>query len=279
MSVWFVTGASRGLGLEIVKAALERGEQVVAAARSPRQVQEALPSGRADQLLVVPLDVTDQEQAQAAVKAALARFGGIDVLVNNAGRGLVGAVEETSDAEARAVFDINVFGLLTVLRAVTPVMRAAGRGRIVNISSTGGVVAWPGWGVYSASKFAVEGITEALRLELAPLGIQVTSVQPGPLRTGFLGTSSLEHAERVIDDYAATGGASRAWAGANHGQQEGDPARAAAAVLTLAGLPEMPARLPLGTSTLSDIRTKLAAVGAELETWHDLARSSDITPA
>ncbi|MGV9933642.1 oxidoreductase [Streptomyces olivaceoviridis] len=279
MSVWFVTGASRGLGLEIVKAALERGEQVVAAARSPRQVEAALPPGRADQLLVVPLDVTDQEQAQAAVKAAVARFGGIDVLVNNAGRGLVGAVEETSDAEARAVFDINVFGLLTVLRAVAPVMRAAGRGRVVNISSTGGVVAWAGWGVYSASKFAVEGITEALRLELAPMGIQVTSVQPGPLRTGFLGTSSLEHAERVIDDYAATGGASRAWAGENHGQQEGDPARAAAAILTLADLPEMPARLPLGTSTLSDIRTKLAAVGAELETWQDLARSTDIAPA
>ncbi|MFE9355133.1 SDR family NAD(P)-dependent oxidoreductase [Streptomyces olivaceoviridis] len=168
MSVWFVTGASRGLGLEIVKAALERGEQVVAAARSPRQVEAALPPGRADQLLVVPLDVTDQEQAQAAVKAAVARFGGIDVLVNNAGRGLVGAVEETSDAEARAVFDINVFGLLTVLRAVAPVMRAAGRGRVVNISSTGGVVAWAGWGVYSASKFAVEGITEALRLDWPP---------------------------------------------------------------------------------------------------------------
>ncbi|MEU4112589.1 oxidoreductase [Streptomyces sp. NPDC027717] len=278
MSVWFVTGASRGLGLEIARAALERGERVVATARDPRRVEEALP-GHPDRLLVVSLDVTDQEQAEAAVAMTVERFGGIDVLVNNAGRGLVGAVEETSDAEARAVFDINVFGLLTVVRAVTPVMRAAGRGRMLNISSTGGVVAWAGWGVYSASKFAVEGITEALRLELAPLGIQVTSVQPGPLRTGFLGTSSLENVERVIDDYAATSGASRAWAGENHGRQEGDPARAAAAVLTLADLPRMPAHLPLGTSTLSDIRTKLAAVGDELETWQDLARSTDVVSA
>ncbi|MFD9704712.1 SDR family NAD(P)-dependent oxidoreductase [Lentzea sp. NPDC059081] len=275
MSVWFVTGASRGLGLEIVKAALDRGDSVVAAVRDPRSF-EAPASG---ELLVVPLDVTDQEQADAAVSAAVARFGGIDVLVNNAGRGLVGAVEETSDAEARAVFDSNVFGLLTVLRAVTPVMRAARSGRILNISSTGGVVAWPGWGVYSATKFALEGITEALRLELAPLGIQVTSVQPGPLRTDFLSSTSLGQVERVIDDYATTGGASRTWASSNHGLQEGDPVKAPAALLTLADLDEMPARLPLGSSTLTDIRGKLAAVGAELEVWQDLSRSSDVVPA
>ncbi|WP_440069440.1 oxidoreductase [Streptosporangium sp. OZ121] len=274
MSVWFVTGASRGLGLEIVKAALERGDSVVATARDPRAVEKALP-GRPDNLLVVPLDVTDQGQADAAVKAAVSRFGGIDVLVNNAGRGLVGAVEETSDAEARGVFDINVFGLLTVIRAVVPVMRAAGHGRILNVSSTGGVVAWAGWGVYSATKFAVEGLTEALGLELAPLGIQVTSVQPGPLRTDFLGSTSLLHVERIIDDYAVTGGASRVWAGENHGLQEGDPVKAAAAILAVADLDEMPARIPLGTSTLADIRAKLAAVGAELETWRELARSTD----
>ncbi|MEU8377691.1 oxidoreductase [Streptosporangium sp. NPDC048865] len=274
MSVWFVTGASRGLGLEIVKAALERGDSVVATARDPRAVEKALPGDPGD-LLVVPLDVTDQGQADAAVEAAVSRFGGIDVLVNNAGRGLVGAVEETGDAEARDVFDINVFGLLTVIRAVVPVMRAAGRGRIINVSSTGGVVAWAGWGVYSATKFAVEGLTEALGLELAPLGIQVTSVQPGPLRTDFLGSSSLRHAERVIDDYAVTGGASRVWAEESHGAQEGDPVKAAAAILTVADLDEMPARVPLGTSTLTDIRAKLAAIGAELETWQDLARSTD----
>ncbi|WP_440089474.1 oxidoreductase [Streptosporangium sp. LJ11] len=274
MSVWFVTGASRGLGLEIVKAALERGDSVAATARDPRAIEKALP-GRPDNLLVVPLDVTDQGQADAAVKAAVSRFGGIDVLVNNAGRGLVGAVEETSDAEARGVFDINVFGLLTVIRAVVPVMRAAGRGRILNVSSTGGVVAWAGWGVYSATKFAVEGLTEALGLELAPLGIQVTSVQPGPLRTDFLGSTSLQHVERIIDDYAVTGGASRVWAGENHGLQEGDPVKAAAAILAVADLDEMPARIPLGSSTLADIRAKLAAVGAELDTWRELARSTD----
>ncbi|MBB2943503.1 NAD(P)-dependent dehydrogenase (short-subunit alcohol dehydrogenase family) [Actinoplanes lutulentus] len=270
MSVWFVTGASRGLGLDIVNAALERGDKVVATARDPRALEET------EDLLVLPLDVTDETQAEKAVAAAVERFGGIDILVNNAGRGLVGAVEETSDAEARAVFDINVFGLLTVVRAVVPVMRAAGHGRILNISSTGGVVAWAGWGVYSATKFAVEGLTEAMRLELAPLGIQVTSVQPGPLRTDFLGSSSLAHAERIIDAYAETGGASRAWAADNHQLQEGDPVKAAAAILTVADLAEMPARIPLGTSTLSDIRTKLAAVGAELDQWQDLTRSTDV---
>ncbi|HEX7302480.1 oxidoreductase [Lentzea sp.] len=275
MPVWFVTGASRGLGLEIVKAALGRGDSVVAGARDPR----AFDALRSDDLLAVPLDVTDQDQVDAAVAAAVTRFGGIDVLVNNAGRGLVGAVEETSDAEARAVFDTNVFGLLNVLRAVTPVLRAARSGRILNISSTGGVVAWAGWGVYSATKFALEGITEALRLELAPLGIQVTSVQPGPLRTDFLASSSLGQVDRVIDDYATTGGASRTWAGENHGLQEGDPAKAAAAITSLADLASMPARLPLGTSTLADIRGKLAAVAEDLETWQDLSRSSDFVPA
>ena len=278
MSVWFVTGASRGLGLEVVRAALERGDSVVATARNPEAVLAALP-GFDERLLAVPLDVTDQGQAEEAVARAVRRFGGIDVLVNNAGRGLVGAVEETSDAEARAVFDINVFGLLTVLRAVVPVMRAAGRGRVLNVSSTGGVVAWAGWGVYSATKFAVEGITEALRLELAPLGIQVTSVQPGPLRTDFLASSSLAQVVTTIDDYAGTGGASRTWAAENHGAQEGDPVKAAAAFLAVADLDEMPARVPLGSSTLADVRAKLATVGAELDAWQDLARSTDHAPA
>ncbi|WP_394615647.1 oxidoreductase [Lentzea sp. JNUCC 0626] len=275
MSVWFVTGASRGLGLEIAKAALAAGHSVVATARDPQSIEKALPDF-SDRLLALPLDVTSESAALDAVQAAVARFGTIDVLVNNAGRGLVGAIEETSDAEARAVFDINVFGLLTVLRAVTPVLRAARSGRILNISSTGGVVAWAGWGVYSATKFALEGITEALRLELEPLGIQVTSVQPGPLRTDFLASSSLGQVSRVIDDYATTGGASREWAASSHGQQEGDPVKAALAILTIAAADEMPARLPLGSSTLGDIRTKLTTVGDELEKWQELSRSTDV---
>ncbi len=274
MKTWFITGASRGFGLELTRQALERGDSVVATARDPRVVEKELP-GYDDRLLAVALDVTDEEQAAYAVQAAVERFGSIDVLVNNAGRGLVGAIEETSDAEARAVFDTNVFGLLTVTRAVLPVLRKAGSGRIINFSSTGGVVAWPGWGVYSATKFAVEGISEALRAEVAPLGIQVTSLQPGPFRTNFLDGSSLHRATTELTAYAGSGGDARTWAdGANYGQ-EGDPVKGAAAVLVLADLPQMPARLPLGTSTVNDIRTKVATVSAELDEWEELARSTD----
>src|SRR6476620_5338002 len=169
MSVWFITGASRGFGLEITREALCRGDSVVATARNPRAVHDAIPDG-GDRLLAVGLDVGVSEQVTRAVQAAIERFGGIDVLVNNAGRGLVGTVEETSDAEARALFDVNVFGLLAVTRAVLPYMRAARSGLVVNLSSVGGFVAWPGWGVYAATKFAVEALSEAMAHELAPLG-------------------------------------------------------------------------------------------------------------
>ena len=158
MSVWFITGASRGFGLEITREALSRGDSVVATARNPQAVQDAIPDG-GDRLLAVGLDVGVSEQVTRAVQAAIERFGGIDVLVNNAGRGLVGTVEETSDAEARALFDVNVFGLLAVTRAVLPYMRAARSGLVVNLSSVGGFVAWPGWGVYAATKFAVEALS------------------------------------------------------------------------------------------------------------------------
>ena len=176
--VWFITGASRGFGLEIARAALARGDSVVAAARDRQVVEREL--GRSERLLAVELDVTDERQAQEAVSAALARFGQIDVLVNNAGRGLLGAVEESSAEEVRSVFAVNVDGLLTVTRAVLPAMRSRRSGRILNISSVGGFGAWPGWGVYCATKFAVEGLSEALHAELLPLGISVTVIEPAP---------------------------------------------------------------------------------------------------
>src|ERR1700730_13627142 len=211
MPVWFITGASRGLGLEITRQALGRGDQVAATARHPAAITQAIPDA-GDSLLTLPLDVTSAAQAAAAVSATLARFGRIDSLVNDAGRGLLGAVEEVSDAEARTVFDVNVFGLLTVTRAILPVMRAQGAGTIINISSSGGFIGRAGWGVYCATKFAVEGLSESMGHELAPLGIQVTAIEPGAFRTNFLDDSSLVTAEARIEDYTGTAGAIRQWA-------------------------------------------------------------------
>src|ERR1700742_2220317 len=211
MSVWFITGASRGFGLEIAREALARGDSVVATARNPQAVQDAILDG-GDRLLAVGLDVGVSEQVTRAVQAAIERFGRIDVLVNNAGRGLVGTVEETSDAEARALFEVNVFGLLAVTRAVLPYMRAARSGLVVNLSSVGGFVAWPGWGVYAATKFAVEALSEAMTHELAPLGIRSVAIEPGPFRTNFLDGSSLSVVQMRLDDYSATAGSARDWA-------------------------------------------------------------------
>ena len=203
--VWFITGASRGFGLEIARAALERRDSVVAAARDPKVVEGAL--GQREQLMAVELDVTDERQAQSAVSAAFERFGQIDVLVNNAGRGLLGAVEEASAEEVRSVFAVNVDGLLNVTRMVLPSMRARRSGRILNLSAVGGFDAWPGWGVYCATKFAVEGLSEALRAELLPLGIHVTIIEPGTLRTDFLDASSLWRAARSSTTTAAAAAA------------------------------------------------------------------------
>jgi NAD(P)-dependent dehydrogenase (short-subunit alcohol dehydrogenase family) len=220
MTVWFITGASRGFGIEITRQALDRGDQVVATARHPEAITQAVPH-TGDALLALPLDVTSAGQAAAAVSAALARFGRIDSLVNNAGRGLLGAVEEVSDVEARAVFEVNVFGLLTVTRAVLPVMRGQGAGKIINISSSGGFIGRAGWGVYCSAKFAVEGLSESLGHELAPLGIQVTAVEPGGFR-GHLRLHPWYDSARPDSAWVlgcrcgrlgwSTGG-SRAWAG------------------------------------------------------------------
>ncbi|MEU6343582.1 oxidoreductase [Streptomyces sp. NPDC046977] len=278
MTTWFITGTSRGFGLEIARQALDRGDNVVATARDARPLRDAL-AGHGDRLLTVPLDVNDEGQAKAAVDAAVERFGGIDVLVNNAGRGLLGAVEETSDAEARAVFDTNVFGLLTVTRAVLPVMRARRAGRIVNLSSVGGFVGWAGWGLYCATKFSVEAVTEALRLELAPLGIQATSIEPGPFRTDFLDSSSLHRTERVIGDYEESSGGMRAWADDSNHAQDGDPVKAAAAIITVAGAERMPARVPLGKASVADVENKLAEVARDIDAWREVALSTDFAPS
>jgi NAD(P)-dependent dehydrogenase (short-subunit alcohol dehydrogenase family) len=273
MSVWFVTGASKGFGAQIVREALARGEQVVATARSPQAVHDAFPDA-GDALLVAPLDVADQAQARAAVDAALERFGRIDVLVNNAGRGLVGAVEEADDAEVRAIFETNVFGLLTVTRAVLPIMRRQRSGRIFNFSSVGGIAVGEGWGVYGGTKYAVEGLSEAMRRELVPLGVQVTIVEPGVFRTDFLDGSSLHAAQAVLDDYVPTVGPVRNWTTTTNHQQMGDPAKAAKVIVDVSEAAEQPIRLQLGADCVARVEERLADIHAELNAWRDVAVST-----
>ncbi|MFL0181939.1 MULTISPECIES: oxidoreductase [unclassified Mycobacterium] len=274
MSVWFITGASRGFGLQIARDLLERGHQVVATARDAATVTEAL--GENDNVLAVALDVTDETQARQAVQAAVDRFGRIDVLINNAGRGLLGAVEEATDAEVRAVYETNVFGLLTVTRAVTPVLRAQRSGTVVNISSVGGFVSSPGWGVYASTKFAVEALSEALHAELQPLGIHAMVVEPGYFRTDFLDSSSLQVQQHTIDDYAdGPAGKMRITAGERNHDQPGDPVKAAAAIIDVVESERPPVRLLLGNDTIAAVEGKLAHVQAELAQWRGVSASTD----
>ncbi|MFJ5214252.1 oxidoreductase [Streptomyces sp. NPDC088354] len=274
MSSWFITGASRGLGAEIARAALESGHVVAATARDPRAVTALFPDA-GDALLALPLDVTDEQQARTAVEAAANRFGGIDVLVNNAGRGVLGAVEEVSDAAARAVYETNVFGTLNVLRAALPGMRARRSGHIVNISSVGGFTGTPGWGVYASTKFAVEGLSEALAGEVGPLGIQVTIVEPGRFRTDFLDSSSLHTEANLIEDYAPTAGGTRDTAPEHNHAQPGDPVKAARVIVGLGGSDKAPLRLQLGPDSVERIEAKLHSMADELERWRSVATSTD----
>jgi NAD(P)-dependent dehydrogenase (short-subunit alcohol dehydrogenase family) len=271
--VWMITGAARGIGARIAEAALARGEAVVATSRDAASVQKRFPAG--DALLALPLDVTDEAQAAAAVQAALARFGRIDVLVNNAGYGLLGAVEEATADEVRSLYETNVFGLLNVTRAVLPSMRARRSGHVINISSLGGYQSGAGFGVYCSTKFAVEGLSEALHGELAPLGIHVTVVEPGYFRTDFLDGNSLAVSPRILDDYAQSAGQVREAAKEINHKQAGDPLRLAQAMLKLVEADTPPLRLPMGTDTLQTIADKHAFVEAELKGWRALAASTD----
>ncbi|MDR7379680.1 NAD(P)-dependent dehydrogenase (short-subunit alcohol dehydrogenase family) [Rhodoferax ferrireducens] len=271
--IWMVTGASRGIGARITEAALAQGDAVVATARDAAALQQRF--GHNAALLALPLDVTDEAQAARAVAAALDRFGRIDVLVNNAGYGLLGAVEEASADEVRRLYETNVFGLLNVARAVLPAMRARRQGHVINISSLGGYQSAAGFGLYCSTKFAVEGLTEALHAELAPLGIHVTAVQPGYFRTDFLDAASLAVSPRILDDYAASAGQVRVAATQINHQQPGDPLRLAQALLALVTSPTPPLRLPLGTDTLQTIADKHAFVERETAQWRGLAASTD----
>ncbi len=273
MRIWFITGASRGFGQLIAKHALDAGDTVVATARNAQAVTDAL--GESDRLLALSLDVTDRAQTNDAVAAAVKKFGRIDVLVNNAGYGVVGAVEEASDAEIERVFATNVFGLIGVSRAVLPHMRAARSGRIFNISSVGGYASRAGFGIYCSTKFAVEALSEAMQDELAPLGIQVTVVEPGGFRTDFLETTSLAPHVQQIDDYAGTVGPVRQWAVDANKKQLGDPDKLAAAMIQLAGEAEQPVRIQFGSDSVGRVEQKNAFVAEELAKWRDLSVSTD----
>lgn len=271
--VWLITGASRGFGAEISKAVLASGDKLAATARTMEGLEHLGANGN---LFTIVLDVTDEPQVRAAVSAALAHFGHVDVLVNNAGICLLGAVEESSGDEVERLYRTNVFGLLNVTRALLPSMRQRRSGHIINISSVAGYSAYAGFGVYSSTKFAVEGLTEALHIELLPLGIHATVVEPGFFRTDILDTDrSLIEAGLGITDYAETAGAMRAAVpGLNH-QQPGDPAKLASAILELVNAADPPLRLPLGPDTLKRMAEKNALVERETSTWRPLAASTD----
>jgi NAD(P)-dependent dehydrogenase (short-subunit alcohol dehydrogenase family) len=271
--VWFVTGTSQGFGQEIVRVALSRGDNVIATSRNPKKVAATFESA-GDRLLAIYLDFSNDQQVKETVAGAAERFGRIDVLVNNAGHGLLGAVEEAQDSEINGVFETNVFGLLRVTRAVLPFLRKQRRGHVVNLSSIGGLVGLPGWGIYNATKFAVEGISEALAAELAPLGIGVTVVEPGPFRTDFLG-GSLATVARTISDYDQTAGKTRTYRDDNNGAQAGDPIRAAEVIVDAVAENKAPLHLLLGALAYERASKKLEALRNDFATWRDITLSTD----
>ncbi len=275
--VWLITGSSSGLGLALAEAALQRGWHVAATARHPEQLTD-LVAKYPEKALALQLDVTDPASIEQAVTRTEARFGRIDVLVNAAGYGYLAAIEEGEDAGIRAQFETNVFGLNNVTQRVLPGMRARRTGHIVNLSSLGGLVAFPATGYYHASKFALEALSESLAQEVAPLGIKVIIVEPGAFRTDWAGRSMIE-SSTVIDDYTQTAGKRRESTRASSGQQPGDPARAAAAIIGAVEAAEPPLRLLLGAGALKIAYARLDALRANFDAWRDTTLGVDFPDA
>jgi NAD(P)-dependent dehydrogenase (short-subunit alcohol dehydrogenase family) len=273
---WFVTGCSSGIGKALCRRALERGDRVVSTARNPSRLVE-LVDEFPDRAIALRLDVTDPENVAAAAGKAIELTGGIDVLVNNAGFGTVGAVEETDDEALRKAFDANVHGPWRLLRAVLPHMRGRGRGHILNVSSMTGFAGVAGFGLYSATKFALEGMSEALAQEVAPFGIKVTLIEPGPFRTEFRAAGSM-HWMPALEAYASAVGKFRRMLSETDGKQPGDPVKAAEAMIAVVDADKPPFRLPLGEACVGLIRKKLALVGEELEEWLELSLSTSYAP-
>jgi NAD(P)-dependent dehydrogenase (short-subunit alcohol dehydrogenase family) len=267
---WLVTGATSGFGRAIVDVALERGDAVVATSRRTDGLDDLAGNDRA---LVTRLDVTDAADREAAVAAALERFGRIDVLVNNAGRTQVGAVEETTDDELRFLFELHFFAPAALTRLVLPPMRAQGSGAIVQMSSVGGQVTAPGFGAYCATKFALEGLTETLQEEVAPFGIHTLIVEPGAFRTGLF-RADAAYLSDEMPEYADTVGPTRAYVRDGHGQQPGDPVKAAHAIATALDADRPPLRLVLGADAIGNIRRRLASVAEELDSWEHVGTAT-----
>jgi len=272
--VWFITGASSGFGRAFTEHALSQEYRVVATARN-RTAVDALAEKHPDRVLALQMDVTRHAQIDEAVRQTIARFGTVDVLINNAGYGVVGAVEETPEEELRAQMETNFFGAVAVIRAFLPQFRQQGHGAIVNLSSMGGRLSYPGFGAYSASKFALEGISEALAQELKPLGIKVLIVEPGQFRTDLAG-AGMRHMPEIAA-YAKSVGPIRQFARTMHGTQEGDPRKAAHAIDLALRDENTPLRLQLGRDAVDAIRSHAEGMLGDLKHWESLAVDTRIT--
>lgn len=269
--IWFVTGIFSGLGKALAEAVIQHGDFVIGTFRDEQQVAD-FNQQNANKGLAIRLDITQPEQIQQAVQMVEERHGLLDVLVNNAGYGFAGAVEEASDAEVRAVFEANFFGTLALTQAFLPLFRQQKSGHIIQISSHSGMKGFAGFGIYGASKFALEGLSEALAAELSPLGIRLTIVEPGPFRTNFAG-SGFRQAARHLAAYGATAGAFRDKMAQVNGQQEGDPSKAAQAIIHLIQIAN-PLRLPLGRIAINTILSKLESVQADVDNWREVAEQA-----
>ncbi|AIC28348.1 short-chain dehydrogenase protein [Rhizobium etli bv. mimosae str. IE4771] len=273
--VWLITGSSRGLGRALAEAVLAAGDNLVATARNPAQLAD-LSERYGGQVLTLALDVTNEAAAAATVEAAVKRFGGIDVLVNNAGYGNVGSIEDTSLADFRAQIETNLFGTIIMSKAVIALMRGQGAGHIIQFSSVGGRIGPAGRGAYSAAKFGVEGFSEVLAKEVSPFGVKVTVVEPGGFRTDFAGASTVLAEGRA--EYAETVGATVRFQREYDGRQPGDPAKAAAVIIHIAGLDEPPFRLLLGSDAVRNVEKADAARIAADREWRAVSVSTDFEP-
>ncbi|HEX5193476.1 MAG TPA: oxidoreductase [Solirubrobacteraceae bacterium] len=271
--IWLITGSSSGFGLRLAQAALEHGDRVVATARDPSALDELVSQAPQDVVEPVRLDVTDPDQRASAIAAAVDRFGRLDVLVNNAGFGSVGAVEEIQEGPFRALMETMFFGAFALTQAALPVMRRQRSGAIVQISSMGGQITAPGFGAYCAAKFALEAVSECLAAEVAPLGIQVLIVEPGAFRTGF-GGAAMQRSPELGDVYAETAGPTRRMIDEMDGTQPGDPAKAASAILRALDADDAPLHLALGGDAVDAIRAAQDARRADLDAWERVSRST-----